>query len=74
MADSAGSPRFRLLEFCRVTSREALDLKCDYTNQNGIVSDQSTRALLTHYGVAIRTQSDAASGSIIFQVDNVMIE
>ena len=54
--------------------REALDLKCDHTNQNGIVSDHSTRALLTHYGLAIRIRSDTASASIIFQVDDVKIQ
>lgn len=52
----------------------AQDLKCEHTNKNGVVSDHSTRTVLASYGVAFRTRSESATGTVIFQIDDVTIE
>ncbi len=53
---------------------DAQDLKCDRMNRNGVIETHTIDTLLVHYGVTIRTRSESASATILFQYDDVTIE
>lgn len=52
---------------------EAQELKCDYSNQNGVVTDHMVRALLTYYGVTILIRKQTATATVKFSIDDATI-
>ena len=53
---------------------EAQDLKCERTNKNGVIDSHTTNTLLVRYGIAIPTRGETATGTVLFQYDDVTIE
>lgn len=53
---------------------EAQDLKCERTNKNGVIDSHTTNTVLLRYGLAIPTRGETASGTVLFQYDDVTIE
>jgi hypothetical protein len=53
---------------------EAQEVICDHTNRNGVVADHSTRALLSHYGVAILIRNQTAAAVVSFKVQDFSIQ
>lgn len=53
---------------------EAQDMECSNYNSNGVLRDKFRYAYLQHYGVAISTHSELASGISDAKVDSVTIQ
>jgi hypothetical protein len=52
---------------------EAQELNCEYTNNNGVVTDRMVRALLTYYGVTVLTRKQTATATVDFRIDDAAI-
>lgn len=52
---------------------DAQELNCEYTNNNGIVTDRMVRALLTYYGVTVLTRKQTSTATVDFKIDDATI-
>jgi hypothetical protein len=52
---------------------EAQEIICDHTNGNGVVADHSSRAPLSHYGVAIPIRNQTAAAVVTFRVSRTSV-